>query len=292
MHSLGDEIHPPRTARAEDVSAREHSTAEAAERRRKAREDILERGRVMEERRKKKQHAKSSSFDDLVNRDGSLKGKDVGARTTAAEPVTSEEGLRRRNDEVKGAALGAAFANPFADEMHNALVHEETATQSLDFDTQTFRDSSATLPAASPSAPQLPQQSLLIDTEEVSSHPSDQLLDPTSTASTSSHTNLSETSGHPSEHQRLDYWSVNEWAENTNTSLYSPPPERAQENEETSGTQDELNTDASDAGSEDDVGRFSHVGTESDLDVLSEAGDGVSTPGSWTEVGSSVSGGD
>ena len=254
---------------------------------------------MMEERRQEKQHAKSSSFDDLVDGDGSLmKSRDGGARTTAAEMSAGEEGLRRRNEEVKGAALGAAFANPFADEMPTPFVHEEAPEQSPHAGDKSSRESSATLPAVSPSAPelpqlpQLPQRPLLTDTEDLSSHPSDHILDLTPPASTPSPTNQSETSEHPSEHQPLNYWSVNEWAENTNSSFYSPPPERAQENEEISGTQDEFHTEASDAGSEDDVGRFSHVGSESDLDVLSEARDGVSTPGSWTEVGSSVSGGD
>lgn len=252
----------------------------------------MERGRVMEERRQKKQQEKSSSFDSLVNSDGNLKDKDVQAMTTAAEMKTSEEGLRRRNDEVKGAGLGAAFANPFADEMHTPFVHEELPRQLPDSDMQTSRESSATLPAVLPSAPQLPQQRLLIDTEDNSNQPSGQLLDLTPTASTSSPTYLSETSGHPPEHQRLEYWSVNEWAENTNSSFHSPPPERIPGDEVTGNNQEGVDTEASDAGSEDDIGRFSYASTESDLDVLSGDGNGVSTPGSWTEVGSSVSGGD
>lgn len=252
----------------------------------------MERGRVMEERRQKRQQEKSSSFDKLVNSDGSLKDKDVQAKTTAAEMKTSGEGLRRRNDELKGAALGAAFANPFADEMHIPFVHEEPPRQSPDSDMQTSRESSATLPAVLPSVPELPQQHPLIDTEDNSNQPSGQLLDLTPTTSTSSPTNFSETSGHPPEHQRLEYWSVNEWAENTNSSFHSPPPEQIPEDKVTGGSQDGVDTEGSDAGSEDDVGRFSHVSTESDLDVLSEDGNGFSTPGSWTEVGSSVSGGD
>ena len=247
---------------------------------------------MMEERRQKKQHVKSSSFNDLVDSDGNLRGQDDGARTTAAEPVTGEEGLRRRNNEVKAAALGTAFANPFADEMHTSFVHEDTPKQSPESDDQISRESSETLPAASPPAPQPPQQHLLIDTEELSNHPSDQLVDLTPTASSPSHTNLSEISEPRSEHLPLDYWSVNEWAENTNSSYYSPPPERILGDEEAGTTVDEVNTEASITGSEDDVGTFSQVGSESDLDVLSEAGDGVNTPGSWTEVGSSVSGGD
>ncbi|KAA6410015.1 MAG: hypothetical protein FRX48_06629 [Lasallia pustulata] len=292
LHSLGDEIHPPSPLRAEDPSTREDGSAEAAERRRKAREEILERGRVMEERRQKKHHIKSSTFDNLVDRDGSLKGQDDGARTTAAEPIAGEEGLRRRNDVVKAAALGAAFANPFADEMHTSFVHEDTPKQSPESDDQISRGSSETLPAALPPAPQPPQQGLLIDTEELSNHTSGQLVDLTPTASSPSPTNLSEISGPRSEHLPLDYWSVNEWAENTNSSFYSPPPERILGDEEGGITVDEVNTEASDAGSEDDVGTFGQVGSQSDLDVLSEAGDGVDTPGSWTEVGSSVSGGD
>lgn len=246
----------------------------------------------MEERRQKKQEEKSSSFDDLLNSDGSLKDKDVEAMTTAAEMKTSEDGLRRRNDGVKGAALGATFADLFADEMHTTFVHEEPPRQLPDSDTQTTRESSATLPAVSPSAPQLPQQRLLIDTEDSSNPTSGQPLDLTPTASTSSPTNLSQTSEHHPEHQRLRYWSVNEWAENTDCSSHSPLPERTPGDGVTGENKDGVDTEASDAGSEDDVGRFSHVSSEGDLDVLSEDEDGFSTPGSWTEVVSSVSGGD
>lgn len=245
----------------------------------------------MEERRQKKQEEKSSSFDDLLNSDGSLKDKDAEAMTTAAEMKTSEEGLRRRNDEVKGAALGPTFADPFADEMHTTFVHEEPPRQLPDSDTQTTSESSATLPADSPTAPQLPQRRLLIDTEDSSSQTSGQLLDLTPIASSSSPTNLSETSEHPPEHQPLGYWSVNEWAENSDYSFHSPLPERTPGDGVTGDNKDEVDTEASDAGSEDDVGRFSHVSSVGDLDVLSEDGDGFSTPGSWTEVVSSVSGG-
>ena len=267
-----------------DASTREDDDPEAVERRRKARQDILERGRMMEERRKSKKEAanKPKSFDDLVDKDGALKEEETSGRTTAAEPQAEESGLRHRHTESQPAALGSAFANPFADGTgvsSPATLHEDPP----------YRSSTPTPPASTASPPVPPKpaayqpQRLLIDTEEASNHPSEQLLDLTPTTSTSSawNSDLAELN-HDHQSTPSNYWSVNEWAQNSAPAAPHSPPrsEHAIIEEEP-----EINGVDSHSHNED---LLSHTSSE-DLDVLSDDGVGVSTPGSWTEVGSLVS---
>ena len=131
LHSLGDEIQPPRNARPQstDASTREDESCEAAERRRKAREEILERGRVMEERRRAKAGEKAAgmSFNELVDDEGMLRREaEKAAHSTAAEPAAQEEVLIKRNTEATASAFCSAVADPFAYEMHMDFQTEDT----------------------------------------------------------------------------------------------------------------------------------------------------------------------
>ena len=69
LHSLGDDINPrSRSPRPDDPSMREDGSELAELRRRQARAEILERGRIMEERRKRRKTTQakpspSTSFD-------------------------------------------------------------------------------------------------------------------------------------------------------------------------------------------------------------------------------------
>jgi len=274
----------------------------------------LERGRIIEERRRSNRSSQGkTSFDDLVDKDGSLKVEETSAMTTAAEPLAEESGLRNRHADTQAAALGSAFANPFADEMSMdspGTVQDETyemdvdapsTTQDETEETQvdsppTLREESEeppsrsrtpTLPVTPVSPPVPPKpaayqpQRLLIDTDEVSYHPSESLLDLTPTTSASSAVadlaELNETH-HPSQ---SNYWSVNEWAENHAASFYSPP------RSEVAGIKErvENQTERSEAGTGEHA---SQAGTE-DMEVMSDDEAGISTPSSWTEVGSQVS---
>lgn len=281
LHSLGDDIHPSRSASPPDPSTRPDDSFEAVERRRRAREEILERGRVLEEKRRKARNGeRSSSFDDLVNEDGNL--KKVVATTTATEMKPEEEGMRNRSDGIRGLEKGAAFANPFADENESQLLHTtnlidaEEDERSTQAQPQTSRESTATLPIEQP-----PQQPA--DLETISNHPSEQLLDLTPTTSSSSHDRFSL---QPPPQPPSNYFSVNEWAESTSPSFYSTVSEGGDHNRSESHNPPSA---PSLAGSGEDVGAESS--TDGDLDVMSEIA-GVSTPGSWTEVGSEVSEGD
>ncbi|KAL9607002.1 MAG: hypothetical protein Q9167_008040 [Letrouitia subvulpina] len=328
LHSLGDEVDSPSSARRnrpQDASTREDESSEAVERRRRARQEILERGRMMEEKRQGRYSSASNSksFDDLVDGEGNLKNNPVQATSTAAEPEPEQEGLRSRAAE--GAALGSMLANPFTDETHTEYSF---TTASPIATSQRSRSSSvATLPASTlpppvppkepltvppvppkeplPGSPQAHQSQaqfhpqpldrprLLIDTEELSNHPSEALVDFTPT--TSNFSNAADLSKleHPQEHvqSQTSYWSVHEWAENhSRPEFYTPP--RSEVARSPTVPESEGNTgeqESADRVSDADSGeRLSRVGSVSDMDVLSEVGI-VSTPGSWTEVGSVVS---
>lgn len=322
MHSLGDEVAPQQSESRDaspDASTRESDDIEAVERRRKARHEILERGRILEERRRSKRSSQGkTSFNDLVDKDGSLKIEDTSATTTAAQAQGEGTGLRNRHTESQAAALGSAFANPFADEMQidsPATVHDENCEIDLETppavpakieemhvdspptvrgDTEEeeapSRSMTPTL-SMSPTSPPVPpkpaeyqSQRLLIDTDEVSNHPSESLLDltPTTTASSAA-ADLAELNNNPHSSQS-NYWSVNEWAENHAShaaSFYSPPLSEA------AGIEDRTDTETE--RSEADTGEHASQADTEDVEVMSDDEAGINTPSSWTEVGSQVS---
>lgn len=254
----------------------------------------------MEERRKSKQAAqgKAKSFDDMVDKDGSLKVEETVATSSAAEAQPEESGLRHRHTEHRAAALGSAFADPFADEMGVPMTDAPPSPQEQQPD-PISRSSTPTHPVssaspgnlrnstASPPIPPKPAayqpQRLLIDTDEVSNHPSEQLLDLTPTTSASSAaTDLAELNDYPRQPSRSNYWSVNEWAQTSAPAFYSPPRSEA-----AGGIEERMENhiDGSHAGTGEHA---SQIGSE-DLDVMSDDEAGISTPGSWMEVGSQVS---
>ncbi|KAL8942775.1 MAG: hypothetical protein Q9216_001460 [Gyalolechia sp. 2 TL-2023] len=312
LHNLGDDLDPPSPHGrnpSQDASTREDNSPEAAERRRRARQEIMERGRMMEERRRSQQTqtTKSRSFDDLVDEGGNLKPEVTQGATSATEPQSEQWGLRNRNNELHQKALHNPFADPFIGGAH--LDNGTIYTAAVHASTQRSRSSStATLPASpapppvppkeplipssSEVAPQTSQPRLLIDTDDVSNHPSEALVDFTPTTSTSSAADLSELhqQSYPSTHSQTNFWSVHEWAENNSTraQFYTPPRSEA-----ALGEQDEEveETRSSDEDGRSEIGsgeRISRIGSISDMDVMSEVS-GIDTQGSWSEVGSRVS---
>ncbi|KAL8725734.1 MAG: hypothetical protein Q9166_007184 [cf. Caloplaca sp. 2 TL-2023] len=314
LHNLGDDLEPPSSSRrnsSQDVSTREDNSAEAAERRRKARQEILDRGRKMEEKRKAQQPSsvKSRSFDDLVDEEGKLKHGVAQATTSATETHVEPHHLRNRNTEAHGVASGTAFANTFAEETYL----QEISVNTIPVQMSTYRSrssSTATLPA-SPAPPPVPpkepldhlplnsssrpqqQPLLLIDTDDVSNHPSEALLDLTPTTSASSvavDLYESDQQSHPSNFSEANFWSVHEWAENTSTPahFYTPPRSEAAIGDEPRTTQDERSNNGDERIETGSGERISRSGSVGDMDVMSEVS-GVSTPGSWTELGSQIS---
>ena len=254
----------------------------------------------MEERRRAKRGS-AKSFDDLVDKDGVLKNNEPAARATATDVQPEASEMRKRRTEAQGAAMGATLANPFADEIPMEFFPaEEHTTSTVHSRSGTPTMGSPRQPIFTPDTP----RTLLGDTDETSNHPSEQLVDltyttPASIPTSPNHEDLASLS--PFSVSRIDEdeapppapWSlsINEWAENGNASFYSapqlqsshfdPPAPTTEQREEESEKGPDTPT-ASESGE-----HISQMGSE-DMDVLSEFG-GVSTPGTWTEVGSVVS---
>lgn len=231
--------------------------------------------------------ARGRSFDDLVDEEGRLKDeKSAIAETTATEVNDGEEGLRKRNTESKAASLPPSVVNPFIDDTPIDLQSSQSSSPTENHPQQSH-ESTATPPASSPSAlkylPDQDRQSTsLLNTEEVSNHPSEQLLDLTPTTSRSSTRN--DLSDLPDEAlQPPSYWSVNEWAENTSSPFYSPPQSEGRGPALTTP-----NIHSGDSTYSNSRNGDEHA-SESDLDIVSNISYGTSTPGSWTDVGSVVS---
>ena len=321
-HELNGQPRGPATRCPRDASTEEDDTPEAIERRRLARQEILERGRKLEERRRSRQAAgksHSASFDDLVDKDGALKPEAV---TSAAEHMeqSAGSGLRHRNLEAKAAALGAATANPFGDEMY--ISHDLDQDEESGARTPKHSSSPLTSPPLPPKPAAYRPQALNIsvnpfsndDNRTVSDKTNDHAsnLTPTTSVAQSPFADrspiLTPQSTHPngrlaacpSSPIENSYWSVNEWAQqhsvNGPENFYSPPQTEAGEHvparadlERAMSEMMLLSENASMVGDGERVSQMGSVsggGWDSDMD---DDGPGISTPGSWTDVGSTVS---
>lgn len=323
LHSLGDEINPrsesesqqPRYNRPEDAEGFLQSSAEAGvdadeDSRRRQREELMYWNQVrLEKMQREKQQGKEqnrsqgSSFDDFLHEDHTAEKGTYIYNSGADVYGDAEEGLlRRRRDGVRGLDRGAAFANPFADEnqiemeeqraMDRGLMSPDHTELSEDLygasdDNKPSRESTHTLsheeqlvdvsePTPLPALPEL--------VSEPMSFPTIQEL-PTNSYHEDAHMT--------SQDGESAYASIHAWADNSqHASFYSPLPvtpaaplSEASEPEYLDGQATPTDT-ASLAGSGEDVGRDD---ASSVHDVMSEDGDGINTPGSWTEVGSVVS---
>ena len=327
FRDIGHELNGrPRGAEARcprDASTQEDETPEAIERRRLARQEILERGRKLEERRRSRQagsKSQSASFDSLVDGEGALKPE---ATTFAAEPVgqANASSLRRRNIEARAASLGAAAANPFSDEMY--VLHD------LDREEEEPGARTPKRPASPLTSPPLPPKpaayqpqalglslnhSTNNDERVVSDGANDNglQLTPTTSAAPSSIADdfpcLTPQSTHPngqpvalpSSPANNSYWSVDEWAQQHSVpgpeAFYSPPQTEARGGDLTRAdlerAMSEMMMSSENASMVGDGERVSQMGSvggggwDSDMD---DDGPGISTPGSWTDVGSTVS---
>ena len=268
----------------------------------------------MEERRRARSNIArekaSSSFDKLVNSDGSLREKDkvidleamAAAITTAADKVP-DEGMRKRTKEAVGAAMGSVAANPFADEMGMDVQENEKVMLEQALQSQQDRERSVTIRGDSP---------LMVNTgseDAASSHESEIVVDLTPTTSvalsasgtllssspiltptSTNHPNIQPSEQGPRQFQEpASFQSIQEWASTASTgpaSFYSPP--------ESEHRSHDVDT-ASDSSSQGTSTMLSIIGTNDvesegaeNLDTLSDA-DSLSAPSSWSEVGSMMS---
>ncbi len=257
-----------------------------------------------EQRRARKQRQASSktSFDDLVTKEGNLKKEEVDAdvrSSTATEVKEGEDGLRRRNERHKESAGSTTIANPFADQNESQVLFDRSLIDISNEPRSTHsRSSTATLPTEHSILPTQPESPIrtapTIQPAQPPAPREQQLVDTSSSSS-------SRSSSHHHHHTPSNYQSVNEWASSTFPSFYEVPHEVPHSaSHSTSPLTSNTTTPQiasihssvapSLADSGEDIGADSSIdgGEEGRyMDILSEAG--ISTPGSWTEVGSEVS---
>ena len=298
LHSLGDDVDPRSSSpRLDDPSMREDASEVAEARRRQARAEIMERGRIMEERRRRKQGSRSGSdssqtFDSVVDKAGMLKNTEATQATSSAvEPAFASEGLTTRHVESRGQGLHesvdsaislrqlsprqaaiAADADPFTsryeEEMRNAwnlpLLETENATLSS--------HASESLIDFTPTSEFPPDPEVSIPDNGQSHNAAKDSQYFSAAASRSSHT-LS--------NDEADFYYAH--PSNPNQPIVPMP-----EQDNRSQIPVSISSAPSIAGSMDHVHASDIEGSEDG--VMSELGDGMHTPGSaWTDVGSVVS---
>jgi len=325
---LGDEINPqsrqPRFNRPEDAEGFLQSQGAAdlgvdadEESKRRQREELMYWNAVHLEKMEKDRKmaaerpankSRGSSFDDFLQEDRTAeKGTYVYNTGADVHGESAEQGLRNRG--VRGLNRGAAYANPFGDE-HNIDMDEQRAIDSSLMSPETSEkfeamsdlynaseDPRATRQTTATIAEQLVDISEPVPDPPVS-YPS---MDDQMMAETTNFANMA------SSQDNSAYASIHAWADNANNSFYSPLPVTpgavTPQQEEAApisptfsdpgvsvpGSGAATPTDSeSFAGSAEEVWQ-PRSGATSEADVMSVDGDGISTPGTWTEVGSVVS---
>lgn len=249
--------------------------------------------------------SRGSSFDDFLHEDPTGE-KGTYVYNTGSEMNQVEEGLRNRG--VRGLNRGSIYANPFSDE-HNIEMDEQRAIDaslmspdmsekeevmsdlySANEDPRPSRQTTATIAVQ------------LIDTSE------EPVPDPPVSYPTMEDHFMGETTNFTNIAERDDsaYASIHAWADNANHSFYSPlpvtpgavtPQQDAVRGSPTFSDPDvsvpgsgmATPTDSTSlAGSAEEVWA-PRSGATSEADVMSMDGEVISTPGTWTEVGSVVS---
>lgn len=325
LHSLGDEINPnrsessnPRFNRPEDAEGFMMSRAEPGvdadeESRRRQREELMYWNQIRLEKleREKKRRAaetgqrtptRGASFDDFLQQDETAESGTFIYNSSAEVRGGIEDGLlRRRMQGVRGLDTGAAFANPFGDENHIEL-EEQHATDARLMSPERSEISSEDLygvedyPRPSrESTRTLVQEPVaeesLVDVSESTPQPTPE---PALESYESSYMTADQ------DEPESAYASIHAWAENSHhASFYSPLPVTPQaplsvysEPEMLSGQATPTTDSASLAGSGEDIGHDNASSIDGEgrrYDIMSEDGEVIHTPGSWTEVGSVVS---
>lgn len=292
LHSLGDDIHPRSTSPRSDASMHEDTSDEAEARRRKARAEILERGQIMQVRKRQRRstdkQTNRTSIDTLVDQDGILRKhwEDNVAESSALD--------KSQNQTLSGRQRGSGF------DLLNESVDSPIALRQLEYRPEPtqqlldpFENTYEQEMRNTWNMPLTPTQNVL------SSHASESLIGYTPTSevpdpdiSVPDSTHLT----HPLD--RSEYFSANASASSHTLSreeddyYYAHPenPFQPLPPQNTRPVQLEMpsvSSAASVAGSTDHIGASEF--DESSDDVLSEFGDGIRTPASaWTEVDSVV----
>ena len=311
LHSLGDEIQPkPRLRRTStDISMHEEKGDQAEARRKKALAEIMERGRIMEERRKRavsaSEQPKSPSFDTMVDENGELRSHDrqepslPPATSSGADTDPSSGSIRQRKapqepepePEQNPSALHQSVdgllplrhlpqPQPNQDEPDNPFEsrYEREMREAWNIPLSDRRieipssHASESLIELTPTTEDVPDPDFSVPPAAYLHRPLDRSEYFSAAASNSTHT-LSDSESQPSS---LDQSTLpNPTGQTSNHPLYSN------------------HTQSPSTPSIDESASHIHASEAEDSadDILSEIGDGIRTPASvWTEVDSTVSG--
>jgi len=248
------------------------------------------------EREKKEQSAKrGSSFDDFLKQDTNAE-KGTFVYNTGADVHQGNEGLRDRRG-VQGLNRSAVYANPFADENH------------IDWEEQHAIDASLMSPEASEKLEVMSEGLYSAHEDEAPPRPSiaetitATVPDPPVSYPTIEDMEESRNFVNMADRDTSAFASIHAWADNANSSFYSPLPmtPRGESPQQIASPISPSFSDPEESVPGDATPTYSasvtsgeeiwapRSGATSEGDVMSVDGEGISTPGSWTEVGSVVS---
>jgi hypothetical protein len=272
LYNLGDEIHP-RDIPSEDISMTEEVGEAAEERRRKAREEILQRSAFLEARLVKRSSSGATTFETLVDKDGRLK---LG-QSDAEEPAIAKSTALDTGDPQT-----VWRHHPEAGNLtERRLKAQAELLQAIDGD----------------------RLRLTLPSELSSNHPSESLVDltPTSEFPDAEAAHLSPGGQPPLEPlARSEYFSVTSdrasaHSEGARSDFYYAHPDSSAGQETANPFHDRYLYEASSASSI--AGSLNHtrndtveVLSDGTLSDLGQPTEGAATPASWSEVGSVVSG--
>lgn len=308
LHSLGDEIQSNQGQRRRpslnDASMHEEKSEWADERRRQAIAEIMERGRVMEERRKRRKvsggdEPRTPSFDTIVDDNGSLLhnaengGPEPTASSSAIDPSTASACLKKRqklpqlseipatlHQPVTGSQSPTLLTPPPIDENDNDPFesrYEQEMREAWNIPVGERQlevpssNESESLMNFTPTTEEAPDPDFSVPSSDYFHRPLDQ-----SDYFSASVANSAQSSSHrepqgsvPEGHHHNIYGTV---SGRSATTEQVPPPSTST----VAGSMSSIHPSEAE---------------ESSDDLLSEVGDGLRTPGSaWTEVDSTVSG--
>jgi len=316
LRSLSDDINPNRRNRSQQPRYNRPEDAEGfmqsgsadldgdEESKRRQREELMYWNRIhlekMESEKSAVNRKTSSTFDDFLHEDKTAEKGTFIYNSGAEIHENSNQGLlQRRGDNNRGMTIGTIYANPFADENYIDMEQEEAIQAAM---APTPTGQSETTDIYNADDLKLSRESTAFTINDESESESEKLVDVSEPATPTSEASAAEVyqsymSAGEEAHPDSAFASIHAWADNNNESFYSPLPGTPQQAPSVSTTPSELEhgdgqltpTDSvSLAGSGEDIAAMSEVGSH-DFDVLSEDGDGIVTPSSWTEVGSTVS---
>jgi hypothetical protein len=303
LHSLGDEIGPgprqrPKPRRTStDISMHEDKGEAAEERRRQAIADIMERGRMMEERRKRRKTSGESAgslsptFDSIVDQDGILlQDKESHAAQSSGASMAPEESSALRHRGAPSQPQGS-FSGPPQQETHPRSLSQSPGPSQDPFESRYEQEMRE--------AWNLPLSNRRVDIPN--SHASESLIELTPTTEDAPDPDFSVPSAEFLRRpmNQSDYFSAaasNSTHSVSEQGFEAQLPARSATMSQQSQIDDLDLLDPRPASSTPSIAasaseiHLSEAGESSD-DVLSEIGDGIRTPASaWTDVDSTVSG--